>query len=208
MAIMKNPLTIDAIDALLPQTQCGLCNYKGCRPYAKAIIEERANINQCPPGGIETLLELAHQLTIDPTPFLQDMQIKAKPFAVAAIREDECIGCTKCIQACPTDAILGTHKKMHTILTDACTGCGLCITPCPVDCIDMIPIATPPKEQKQQQAKQWRRRYLERNARLAKAKQVEIARNEQPSFAEQSNSARKLAVAAAIQRAKAKKSKE
>ena len=58
--------------------------------------------------------------------------------AVAYIREDECIGCTKCIQACPVDAILGAAKQMHTVIASECTGCDLCVEPCPVDCIDMI----------------------------------------------------------------------
>ena len=59
---------------------------------------------------------------------------------VAYIREDECIGCTKCIQACPVDAILGAAKHMHTVIASECTGCDLCIEPCPVDCIDMVPV--------------------------------------------------------------------
>ena len=137
------------IDAILPQTQCGLCGYGGCMPYATAMSEENAPINLCPPGGIETLQALAVLLHQDAAPFIHDMRAKEKPTMVAAIREAECIGCTKCISACPVDAIIGSAKNMHVILTDACTGCELCIPPCPVDCIDMLAITPPSFDQRQ-----------------------------------------------------------
>tara|TARA_R110002095_G_scaffold116309_3_gene101507 strand:- start:3 stop:704 length:702 start_codon:yes stop_codon:yes gene_type:complete len=134
-----NPI-VNQIDALLPQTQCGQCSYPGCRPYAEAIANGEA-INKCPPGGESTIAALADLLDVEVLPLDAEHgeeQIKA----VAYIREDECIGCTKCIQACPVDAILGAAKQMHTVISAECTGCDLCVEPCPVDCIDMIPIAT------------------------------------------------------------------
>lgn len=157
----------DDIEALLPQTQCGLCNYEGCKPYAKAMAAGEANINLCPPGGIETLHTLAEKLNQDPTPFLEEMQQKSKPPAVVVIDETACIGCTKCIQACPVDAIMGARKLMHTVIADECTGCELCIEPCPVDCIDIVPIEdTQTPEEKKQQAQRYRSRFEYRNARL------------------------------------------
>lgn len=130
--------TPEEIDALLPQTQCGLCGYGGCLPYAEAMVYENAPIHLCPPGGVKTLKSLAELLQRDPTPFIADMQRQSKPPMLAVIRENECIGCVKCIQACPVDAIVGSAKQMHTIIAAECTGCGLCVPPCPVDCIDMI----------------------------------------------------------------------
>ena len=136
-------ITADQIDALLPQTQCGLCTFKGCMPYAEALAAKSAPIHLCPPGGVDGLIALGKLLNEDPSPYLEEMKEKAKLPMRAVIREDECIGCTKCIKACPVDAIMGSAKLMHTVLTDECTGCELCIAPCPVDCIDMIPVTTP-----------------------------------------------------------------
>jgi len=129
---------INSIDSLLPQTQCGLCTYDGCKPYATAIIEKHERVDLCLPGGTRTLEQLGDLLSINVEPMKNDMSEKAKPAMLAKIREHECIGCTKCIQACPVDAIIGAPKLMHTIITDACNGCELCLEPCPVDCIDMI----------------------------------------------------------------------
>jgi electron transport complex protein RnfB len=129
-----NASLIDAIDAELPQTQCGKCGHPGCRPYAEAIVEGEP-INRCPPGGESTLVRLA-ELTGQST---QPLAEPAQSPQVAWIREAECIGCTKCIQACPVDAILGASKRMHTVIADECTGCELCVAPCPVDCIDLLP---------------------------------------------------------------------
>jgi electron transport complex protein RnfB len=132
---------VERIDALLPQTQCGQCGHPGCRPYAQAIADGEA-INKCPPGGQATINALADLLDV-PTPSLDaEYGEHSEVKKVAFIREDECIGCTKCIQACPTDAILGAAKYMHTVIADECTGCDLCVEPCPVDCIDMIPVET------------------------------------------------------------------
>lgn len=134
LRVPGNPL-VEKIDTLLPQTQCGQCGYPGCRPYAEAI-EDGDEINKCPPGGEATIAALAELLGRDAKPLDGDAQ---QGPMVAYIREDECIGCTKCIQACPVDAILGAAKHMHTVIIDECTGCDLCLEPCPVDCIDMLP---------------------------------------------------------------------
>ncbi len=128
---------IQRIDALLPQTQCGKCGHPGCQPYAEGIAAGEA-INKCPPGGDETIGALARLLNV---PVLQlDIERGSAPAQVAFIREAECIGCTKCIQACPVDAIVGAAKLMHTVIVEECTGCDLCVAPCPVDCIDMLPL--------------------------------------------------------------------
>ncbi|MFY1664645.1 electron transport complex subunit RsxB [Pseudomonas sp. Pseu.R1] len=128
---------IQRIDALLPQTQCGKCGHPGCKPYAEGIANGEA-INKCPPGGDETIAALAHLLSVTALPL--DTERGSAPAQVAFIREAECIGCTKCIQACPVDAIVGAAKLMHTVIADECTGCDLCVAPCPVDCIDMLPL--------------------------------------------------------------------
>ena len=137
--VEDNPI-VDQIDALLPQTQCGQCSYPGCRPYAEAIAHGEA-INKCPPGGQSTIDALAALLDLEAIP-LDAEHGAEQPRTIAFIREAECIGCTKCIQACPVDAILGAAKQMHTVITSECTGCDLCVEPCPVDCIDMIAVET------------------------------------------------------------------
>jgi len=126
------------IDQCLPQTQCGQCGFDGCMPYAQALAEGRSTIDRCPPGGTAVLNALGALLTIDPTPYQSTLTTRSPSTAV--IREAECIGCTKCIQACPVDAIVGSAKTMHSVLTHECTGCGLCVEPCPVDCIEMQPL--------------------------------------------------------------------
>ncbi|HEY3520932.1 MAG TPA: electron transport complex subunit RsxB [Rhodanobacteraceae bacterium] len=129
---------IDSIDALLPQTQCARCGYPACRPYAEAIARGEAPINRCPPGGDAGIRALA-ALTGQPMQALDPGCGEEMPARVAIIDEDICIGCTKCIQACPVDAIVGATKMMHTIIPQRCTGCELCIPPCPVDCIALVP---------------------------------------------------------------------
>ncbi len=132
-----NPI-VDQINDILPQTQCGQCGHPGCRPYAEAIANEGEAINKCPPGGEAGIQALADLLDVEAIP-LDEEHGEESVTSVAFIREAECIGCTKCIQACPVDAILGAAKHMHTVITSECTGCDLCVEPCPVDCIDMIP---------------------------------------------------------------------
>jgi Na+-translocating ferredoxin:NAD+ oxidoreductase subunit B len=131
---------VEKINQLLPQTQCGQCGHPGCKPYAEAISQGEA-INRCPPGGEAGIKALAELLVVDVIPLDQDCGEESLP-RVAYIIEDECIGCTKCIQACPVDAIVGAPKMMHTVITTECTGCDLCVAPCPVDCIEMPVIET------------------------------------------------------------------
>lgn len=183
------------IDALLPQTQCGLCGYGGCMPYAEAIVYENAAINLCPPGGVKTLRLLGEKLQQSVEQHVAEMANKEKPFAQAVIREDECIGCMKCIQACPVDAIIGSGKLMHTVIADECTGCELCIPPCPVDCIDMLPA-----EVAIDKSTQYRKRFQAREQRLQAAKQEKRSRQTQQSIPN-----RKAYIEAALQRMKAKR---
>ena len=129
------------IDAVLPQTQCARCGYPACRPYAEAIARGEVPINRCPPGGEAGIRALA-ELTGQPVQPLDPECGSEMPPRIAIIDEDVCIGCTKCIQACPVDAIVGAAKLMHTVIPQLCTGCELCIPPCPVDCIDMVPAST------------------------------------------------------------------
>ncbi|WP_076419738.1 electron transport complex subunit RsxB [Colwellia sp. UCD-KL20] len=130
----------EQIDDLLPQTQCGQCGYPGCKPYADAVANGEA-INKCAPGGEETIKKIAELMGVEVQALDENHAADNTP-KVAFIIEDDCIGCTKCIQACPVDAIIGTTKQMHTVIVDECTGCDLCVAPCPVDCIEMRPIET------------------------------------------------------------------
>ena len=220
---MSALISIQAIDALLPQTQCGKCGHPGCKPYAEGLAKGEA-INKCPPGGGETIAALAALLQV---PIIAlDPERGAAPPQVAYIREAECIGCTKCIQACPVDAIVGAAKLMHTVISDECTGCDLCVAPCPVDCIDLIPlsatsnivpivggmaadtIATAARSNKRNHA---RRRYEQRNSRLQREearKQAErAARNQRSSevIASSQAVASDDPIKAAIERVKAQK---
>ncbi len=133
---VKSDPIVEELDAILPQTQCGQCGYPGCKPYAEAIANGD-DINKCPPGGEAVMRQLAERMGIEP----QVLDGEEKPKLLAFIHEDQCIGCTKCIQACPVDAILGATRQMHTVISDECTGCELCVAPCPTDCIEMVPIA-------------------------------------------------------------------
>jgi Na+-translocating ferredoxin:NAD+ oxidoreductase subunit B len=131
-------VTAEAIDALLPQTQCTRCGYAGCRPYAEAIARGQAELNQCPPGGASTIEALARLLGRHALPLNPANGIEI-PHRVAQIDEDRCIGCAKCLAPCPVDAIVGAPRLMHTVLVELCTGCELCVAPCPVDCITLEP---------------------------------------------------------------------
>jgi len=197
-------IDIDKIESVLPQTQCGLCGYGGCRPYAEAMFHRQAPINRCPPGGIAVLQQLSELLAQDPTPFIAEMQ--QKPFAVAKIREAECIGCTKCIQACPVDAIIGSGKMLHSILRFECTGCELCIAPCPVDCIEMEIL--PERGYDPVKAKE---RYYQRQHRLTtKARPQNLRATDEHSRATDERPRgvtkdKKAEILAAVARAKAKR---
>ena len=129
--------SVEAIDALLPQTQCTRCGFNGCRPYAQAIAEGAAEINQCPPGGAATIAALASLLGRPALP-LNPANGFEGPALLAVIDEERCIGCVKCLPPCPVDAIIGARKQMHTVIAALCTGCELCVAPCPVDCISMV----------------------------------------------------------------------
>lgn len=129
---------VERLDRLLPQTQCGQCGYIGCRPYAEAMARGEASIDHCPPGGDAGAIALAAVLGVPALPY-DRTRGECKPAIVAEIIEDACIGCTKCLAACPVDAIIGGSKLMHVVIDELCTGCELCIPPCPVDCIVMKP---------------------------------------------------------------------
>ncbi len=139
--VAGNPI-VEEINAILPQTQCGQCNYPGCKPYAEAIAAGEAPINQCPPGGQEGIKKLADLLDVEVLE-LNPENGQEEVDQVVEIVEPDCIGCTKCIQVCPVDAIVGAAKHMHTVILDECTGCDLCIPACPVDCIIKIPAPMP-----------------------------------------------------------------
>jgi electron transport complex protein RnfB len=161
----------DRIDALLPQTQCTRCGYPTCRAYAEAIARGETDIDRCPPGGADGIDALAALLDRPPIALDPAYGTEAAPL-LAVIDEDVCIGCTKCIQACPVDAIVGAAKRMHTVIADECTGCELCVPPCPVDCIALVPISDRPlsRERVMQRAVQARARFDARNVRLARVR--------------------------------------
>ncbi|MNU86635.1 Electron transport complex protein rnfB [compost metagenome] len=208
---------IQRIDALLPQTQCGKCGHPGCKPYAEGIASGEP-INKCPPGGNETINALAELLNV---PVLElDVSRGSAPAQIAYIREAECIGCTKCIQACPVDAIVGAAKLMHTVIIDECTGCDLCVAPCPVDCIEMHPLPTATvlpivgglafslEEQRARAAKRnhARDRFEQRNARLRREEQQKAAEREaRAQRAAQPSEVKLDPVQAALERVRAQK---
>lgn len=208
---------IQRIDALLPQTQCGKCGHPGCKPYAEGIAQGES-INKCPPGGRETIAALADLMKV---PVLElDTSRGSAPAQIAFIREAECIGCTKCIQACPVDAIIGAAKLMHTVLIDECTGCDLCVAPCPVDCIEMHPLPTATvvpvvgglassvEEQQARTAKRdhARRRFEQRNARLRREEELRLAeRLARTQRASQAQTQSVDPVQAALERVRAQK---
>ena len=201
-----NAALIEQVDALLPQTQCTRCGFKGCGPYAEAVASGRADINRCPPGGEAVIQKLAALLrrpfrALDPTCGVQEAR------HVAFINEAQCIGCTLCIQACPVDAILGAPRQMHTVLTELCSGCNLCVAPCPVDCITMRPAAGADAVWDTGRARAARTRFEARTLRLAleKAERDErLSRNaaETPRLAEPDKHA---VIQAAIERARARR---
>jgi electron transport complex protein RnfB len=207
---------IQSIDALLPQTQCSKCGHPGCKPYAEGIANGEP-INKCPPGGNETINALAELLKV---PVLElDTTRGSAPAQIAYIREAECIGCTKCIQACPVDAIVGAAKLMHTVIIDECTGCDLCVAPCPVDCIEMRPLlpntvlpvvgglALTPQARQARTLKRdhARRRFEQRNARLLREEQQKVAERQARQRAAQPAETKADPVQAALERVRAQK---
>ncbi len=179
---------MDRIDAVLPQTQCTRCGYPACRPYAEAIAGGDADINQCPPGGDVTIRALAELLGRATKPLNPLNGVERAP-TVAFIDEARCIGCAKCLPACPVDAIIGAQRFTHTVVAEVCTGCDLCLPPCPVDCIELrpalelsgkpVPLPTT-LEQLQQRGRLFRRRYEAGRARrqrdLEEREQLIVAR--------------------------------
>ena len=200
----------DQIDALLPQTQCRRCGYRDCRAYAQAIAAGEAAINRCPPGGHETIQTLA-EITGQRFAPLDPAVGEFTPGTVVFIDEALCIGCTKCIQACPVDAIVGAPKQMHTVIEALCTGCGLCVAPCPVDCIHIQPargttegIAVPPDGPAR--AQYFRTRYQVRNARLARDQtEREEALRRKGAGDDEVIASHKAEIAAAVARVRARR---
>lgn len=169
---MKQPLSADLIDALLPQTQCTRCGYPDCQAYAQAIARNEAGINQCPPGGAEGITRLAALTGLPPTA-LDPARGQESPRTLAVIDEAWCIGCTLCIKACPVDCIVGAPKQMHTVIESLCTGCELCVPACPVDCIALEPAtsATGWAAWSPAQAREARERYDFRRQRIERDQQ-------------------------------------
>ena len=205
-----------AIDAVLPQTQCTQCGYAGCLPYAEAIADGSANINQCPPGGDAGIHALAAITGRKYAP-LNPKYGEHKPRVVAVIDESQCIGCTICIQKCPVDAIAGAAKVMHTVIAIECTGCELCVAPCPVDCIvlEAMPAAHPALRAQVTAASHARARHRARLARLARLAAERVRKKHAPAQQVTSQDRappaigspehKKLAIAAAQARARARR---
>ena len=169
---------LERIEAVLPQTQCRQCGYAGCRPYSEAIAAGRAGINRCPPGGEEAVRELSVITGVAVQPLDPSCGVTLPP-AVAVIAEEDCIGCTLCILACPVDAIAGALKLMHTVIAAECTGCGLCVPPCPVDCITLKATGTiPAPDERKHRAAHFRQRHTARVARLDRERAAQIAADE------------------------------
>jgi len=170
-----DPHLVDAIHQALPQTQCTRCNYPDCRSYAQAIADGLAGINQCPPGGAEGVARLS-ALTGQPIQALNPANGAEGPRTVAVIDENWCIGCTLCQPVCPTDAIVGGNKLMHTVIERYCTGCELCLPVCPVDCIDMLAVteATGWAAWSAQQAQQSLQRYEAHQSRIERMQREHV----------------------------------
>lgn len=192
------------VDDLLPQTQCTRCGYAGCRPYAQAVAQGSAGINQCAPGGEALIAALARLLDRSPEQ-LSPAHGPFTPRHIARIVEPDCIGCTLCIQACPVDAIAGAPRLLHAVHADWCTGCGLCVPPCPVDCIEMVEPA-PGDTWTQERAHAARLRHEARAARLqsrpSQGQAAPVADTETP------DARRRRLIATALQRARARRRKE
>jgi len=206
---MANPAVDLAtrIDALLPQTQCTRCGYDGCKPYAEAVAEGLAAINQCPPGGAATISKLAALLDVQALPLNPEHGVESGEAVIARIDEALCIGCFKCVLACPVDAILGAPKYMHTVLDGDCSGCELCLPPCPVNCISLIPrpSALPSPTSL---AARWRGLHERRQQRLVRDReQRDEARRRRRATSSLKEQAQTIDIAAAIARARARKEK-
>ncbi len=203
---MSGAALADAIDALLPQTQCSQCGYSGCMPYARAVAAGKADINRCPPGGAASVRNLAALLGREPKP-LDPCVGAARARTLALIDEARCIGCTLCIQACPVDAIVGAARLMHSVIAELCTGCELCLPPCPVDCIDLVPLPAGQAAWTQAMADAARARHAFRALRLAREqteRRAHLARRAAEKPGLDLPDAKKAAIRAALERARAR----
>ncbi len=202
--------TIDQINHALPQIQCGLCGHPSCRPYAAALALGNDKIDRCAPGGVETLYRLAKLLHQDPAPYEAKVRAETIPPQRAVISESHCIGCTKCIQACPVSAILGAARQMHSIIHDDCTGCALCIEPCPMSCITMELIPEPSTTKKEENAKRACQNYRRQKERLARQKKKMLHNHQQHKLQRnnrtQTVQARQVEIKQALLRTKKKQS--
>ncbi|HEY0973332.1 MAG TPA: RnfABCDGE type electron transport complex subunit B [Solimonas sp.] len=177
--------TVALLESILPQTQCRQCEFDGCRPYAVALAAGTAATDRCPPGGDEGAKQLAAALQRPYRPVDPRYGMPKRAATRVVIDEAVCIGCTKCIQACPVDAIAGANQLMHTVIASECTGCELCIPPCPVDCIAIVPAqslsadaaAADYRRHVEAQRPRAYRRYHARNERLEKVeRELQAAR--------------------------------
>ena len=198
-------VSVDDIDALLPQTQCRRCGYAGCEPYARAIAAGTADINRCPPGGDATIITLAALTGRRALPLAQECGV-APQLQIAVIDESHCIGCTLCIGACPLDAVIGGAKRMHAVVASLCSGCELCLPACPVDCIALVPAG---RTWTHDDASAARERYRARNTRLALGRRIAERKPAPVGSTVHDDAAsvqRRAAVAAALARARARRS--
>jgi electron transport complex protein RnfB len=205
------PLTPEAIDAWLPQTQCTRCGYPRCRAYAEAIAAGCADFNQCPPGGDVTVAALAQLLGTTPKPLNPAFGMHTLRQR-AVIDEPVCIGCRKCLDVCPVDAIVGARQRMHTVLEAECNGCALCLPACPVDCIALVTVPLPARsdspwpEYTHAEVEHWRRRTAARLARLQKkSKAPRIIRTAATPVSDERERMR-AEIRAAVARVRARKS--
>lgn len=210
---MRPPATVEELDALLPQTQCRRCGYPGCRAYARAMRDGRAEIDRCPPGGEVVLAQLARRLGRPIRP-LDTSRGQGGAFVLARIEESGCIGCAACLRVCPVDAIIGAARRMHTVLEGECTGCGLCVAACPVDCIVLDPMPPPDgarpgpdagaddfrRAWMRERAPRARARFERRNRRLR-----ERSARESPGLAPIGGLDREAVIAAAVSRVRARR---
>ena len=195
--------------AALPQTQCTRCGYPDCAGYAQAIVEQDVPVNRCPPGGAEGIARLS-ALTGRAVVPLNPAYGTEAPRQMAFIDEAWCIGCTLCLKACPVDAIIGSHKRMHTVLEMHCTGCELCLPVCPVDCIHLEPASgtrTGWAAWSSEQADQAHKRYARRRLRddTAAAQPAAVSPNAAVQAIDDSTAARRAVVEAAMARARARR---
>jgi Na+-translocating ferredoxin:NAD+ oxidoreductase subunit B len=157
----KQKPTYEAIQDVLPQTQCELCDYPGCAPYAEAMLSGEAPIDRCASGGLPVLKALGELFDQDTATMEADLIERSKPPELAWIEPDGCIGCGKCIPVCPTDAIVGAAKTLHAVIESECTGCGLCLPTCPTDCIVTLPMPKRSDSSEKQRAQYWRSQHEE-----------------------------------------------